>query len=144
KERDAGPFQAKIKHTELAANVSQVGLAWLGVLYFGLKGTGIAFFASYLFYWMLIYAMVRSLSGFRFSAASRGIGLLYLVLITVVFVAWYFVPEGWVMAGGALAMIGAGSFSCRRICSLVPFERLPGPAQRVLVLLRLASPPARV
>lgn len=130
--------------SELAANVSQVGLAWFGVLYFGLKGTGIAFFASYLFYWMLIYVMVRSLSGFRFSAASRGIGALYLVLIALVFVGWYFVPEGWVMAGGTLAMIGAGSFSCRRICSLVPFERLPGPAQRVLVLLRLASPPARV
>ncbi len=130
--------------SELAANAAQVGLAWLGVLYFGLKGTGIAFFASYLFYWMLIYAIVRCLSGFRFSPASRGIGLLYLVLITLVFVGWYFVPEGWVMAGGTLAMIGAGSFSCRRICALVPFERLPGPAQRVLVLLRLASPPARV
>ncbi len=92
----------------------------------------------------MIYAIARGLSGFRFSPASRGIGLLYLVLITLVFVGWYFVPEGWVMAGGTLAMIGAGSFSCRRICALVPFERLPGPAQRVLVLLRLASPPARV
>jgi PST family polysaccharide transporter len=26
--------------SELAANAAQVGLAWLGVLYFGLKGTG--------------------------------------------------------------------------------------------------------
>jgi PST family polysaccharide transporter len=130
--------------SELAANLAQVGLAWLGVLYFGLKGTGMAFFASYLFYWIMIYVIVRSLSGFRFAAASRGIGLLYLALITLLFVGWYLVPEGWIMVLGTLATMGAGTFSCRRICSLVPFERLPGPAQRVLVWLRLAAPPAQV
>ena len=126
--------------TELAANAIQVGLVWVCVLRFGLNGTGIAFFGSYVLFWLMIYAVVRSMSGFRWSAANKEVGLLYGLLITLVFVGWYFVPRPLMVAGGAGITFLAGIYSLKRLCSLVPLERLPRLVQRCLVLLRLAPP----
>ena len=126
--------------TEVAANLMQVGLVWVCVLGFGLKGTGIAFFGGYVFYWFLMYAIVRRMSGFRWSAANKEIGVLYGVMIGVVFVAWYWLPR-WalVVSGTGLALL-AGIYSLKKLCALVPLERLPWPVQRIVVFLRLVSP----
>src|SRR6185295_2931457 len=40
---------------ELAWTVINVGFSWICVSSFGLIGAGIAFFASYVFHWLLIY-----------------------------------------------------------------------------------------
>ena len=65
---------------DLAWTVVNVGLAWLCVGRFGVTGAGIAFFGSYVFHGFLIYPIVRVLSGFRWSAANRKIGMLFLSL----------------------------------------------------------------
>jgi PST family polysaccharide transporter len=124
--------------SELVCNAVQVGFAWICVQRLGLSGTGVAFFGSYVFYWFLIYAIVRSMSGFRWSAANKGIGLLYGVLIGAVFVAWYFLPRPLVMASGVGITLLAGIYSLKKLCTLIPLERLPRLAQRLIVLLRLA------
>jgi len=95
------------------------------VLGCGLAGTGIAFFGGYVFYWFLIYAIVRSVSGFRWSAANKQIGLIYAVMIAGVFGGWYFLPLGVVVVGGTLAAFGAGVYSLRTLCTLIPLDRLP-------------------
>jgi antigen flippase len=125
--------------SETAAHASQLGFAWLGVYYFGLNGTGIAFFVGYVFYWAMIYLIVRSVSGFRWSAANKKLGLLFGVLIAVVFVGWYFLPRPVMMAGGVVITMVAGIYSLKILCALVPLERFPRPAQRLLVLLKLVS-----
>jgi len=129
--------------TELVGNALQVGLIWLCVLRFGLSGTGIGFFGSYIFYCFLVYAIVRSMSGFRWSAANKEIGLLYGVLIGVVFVAWYSLPRPLMVVSGVGITLLAGIYSLKKLCTLVPLERLPRLAQQLTVLLRWAPPPDR-
>jgi enterobacterial common antigen flippase len=127
--------------TELVGSAVQVGLVWVCLPAFGLEGTGIAFFGGYVFFWFLIYAIVRSMSGFRWSAANKGIGLLYGVLIGVVFVGWYSnLPRPLIEVSGTGITLLAGIYSLKKLCTLVPLERLPRLAQRLIVLLRLAPP----
>jgi len=125
--------------SELAASVVQVGLVWACVLQFGLKGTGIAFFGSYVFYWCMIYVIVRSVSGFRWSPENKRLGLLDVALVTALFAGWYVLPHWIVFAGGAVATLLSGIHSLRRLCRLVPLGRFPQPVQRLLMFLRLAS-----
>jgi hypothetical protein len=82
------------------------------------------------------------MSGFRWSVANKEIGLLYGVLIGVVFVAWYFRPRPLMVVNGVGITLLAGIHSLKKLRTLLPLERLPRLAQRVVVLLRLASPPA--
>ena len=133
--------------TELVGNAVQVGLVWVCLLGFGLSGTGIAFFGGLVFFWLMMYAIVRSMSGFRWSAANKEIGLLYGVLIAVVFVAWYLQPRTlsplvFVSGSGVITLL-AGIYSLKKLCALVPLERLPWLTRRLIVVLRLASPPDR-
>jgi enterobacterial common antigen flippase len=128
---------------EVAGNALQVGFVWVCVRRFGLDGTGIAFFASYAFFWFLVYGIVRRMTGFRWSAANKGIGLLYGALIAVVFVGWYLLPRPLLLASGTGMTLLAGVYSLKKLCTLVPLERLPRLAQRVIVALRLAPPTHR-
>ena len=57
--------QAYFFWTELAWTIVNVGLSWLAVCSFGLNGAGMAFFGSYVFHGLMIYPVVRRLSGFR-------------------------------------------------------------------------------
>ena len=124
--------------SELASSVVQVGLVWVCMLGYGLRGTGIAFFGGYVFYLGLIYAIVRWLSRFRWSVANKRLGLLYLALVAALFVGWYLVPLWMAVGSGALMTLLAGVHSLKRLCHLVSLERLPEPVRRMLVLFRFA------
>lgn len=100
--------------SELVGNAVQVGLIWFCVLRFGLSGTGIGFFGSYMFYCFLVYAIVRSMSGFRWSAANRGIGLVYGATIGVVFVGWYFLPRPLMVVSGTGLTLAGGIYSLKK------------------------------
>ena len=54
--------------TEVAATVVHVGLAWLLVRSIGLTGAGMAFFGLYVWHTLLVYVVVRKMTGFRWSA----------------------------------------------------------------------------
>ncbi len=56
--------------TELMGNAVHVALVWIGILYFGLEGTGMAFFGLYVIHTIIILAVVHHLSGFQWSATS--------------------------------------------------------------------------
>jgi PST family polysaccharide transporter len=125
--------------SEVATLSLQVVMVWALVRPFGVKGAGIAFFGSYVFYWFLIYGIVRSVSGFRWNAVNRRIGLLYLSLVSVAFIGWYLpVPPLFAFAVGTALTCFAGVYSLKRLCALAPLHRLPPAAQRLLVFFRFA------
>ena len=62
---------------ETAWAVVAIALAWSCVSRFGLEGAGIAFFLSYVFHGLLIFAIVRHISGFSWSQGSARCGLYF-------------------------------------------------------------------
>jgi PST family polysaccharide transporter len=70
---------------DLAWTIFNLIATWLCVQAFGLEGAGIAFCVSYLFHGLVVYPIVRRLSGFRLSAANqRTAWLCYSVIVLVV------------------------------------------------------------
>jgi enterobacterial common antigen flippase len=117
--------------TEVAWTVVNLGLTWTYVNSFGLNGAGIAFFGSYLFHSLMIYPLVRKLSGFRWSAANKVTGLLFICSIAIVFLGFYVLPPAVATGVGALAMILSGVHSIRVLINLISRDMIP---QRVLQL----------
>jgi PST family polysaccharide transporter len=126
--------------TELLANGLFIALVWAGLSIFGLKGSGIAFFSLYFVYWLGVYLIVRRLSGFRWSAANRQLALVFVPVVTLVFVSRYFLPNPAVVAVGMLLTLVVGIYSLKILCTLVPLERFPGPLRKTLFYFKLASP----
>lgn len=116
--------QAIFFGAELAWTVVNVGLTWICVKSFGLNGAGIAFFGSYVFHGLMIYPIVRGLSGFRWSPANRKTGLLLGSLIAVVFCGVYFLPTLLAYGIGTLAVILSGVYSTRVLLNLVSPDRI--------------------
>ena len=124
--------------SELAGAAVYVGLVWACLCGFGLKGTGIAFFGLYVFYWCLIYGIARRVSGFQWSPTNKRIAVFYGSIVAPIFAAWYFLPHTLLAAGGALITLLAGLYSLKRLSSLVSLERLPQVARWTLAFMRLA------
>jgi antigen flippase len=128
--------------TEVLANAGYAGLVWAGVQVFGLKGTGIAFFALYLIHFTVVYLIVRRLSGFRWSSSNRQLALLFIPLVGVIFIGWYLLPLAGAVILGTVVTLPTGIYSLKLLCTLVPLDRLPRAAQKLVRLFRLA--PANV
>lgn len=125
--------------TEFASYSIQVLLVGWFVAVFGLKGAVIAFFGQYVFYWFLIYIVVRSVSGFRWSSANKRLGLLYCVVVPATFFGGYFLPAAIFVFLGLLTTVAISLHSLRHLAGLVGSESLPRPARRVLAFLRLTN-----
>ena len=126
--------------SEVICNAVYVGLIWIGILKFGLKGAGMAFFGVYIVSLILNYIIVRRLSGFQWSAANRRLALLFAPLIAAIFIAWYVLPHPVAAVLGAAATLTTGIYSLKTLCTLIPLERFPQPARRMIIFFRLASP----
>jgi enterobacterial common antigen flippase len=127
-------------YAELAWTIVAVALAWVCVTSFGLEGAGIAFFGSYVFHGLLLYPIVRWLTGFSWSAGNRRTGMLFLSLTGVVFCSFYMLPFFVACTLGALATVLSGAYSIRVLLRLVPLDRLPRTVRQLLVKLRLSLP----
>jgi Membrane protein involved in the export of O-antigen and teichoic acid len=124
--------------TEILTNLGYVALVWVGIKTVGLNGTGMAFFALYVFNSIVVYVIVRRLTGFSWSAENRKLALVFIPLVGIVFVSWYFLPPVWAAVVGTALTIPAGYFSMKTLCRLVPLERLPKGARKIISLLGLA------
>ena len=102
----------------------------------GLVGAGIAFFASYVFHAFVVYALVRHISGFRWSTGNLGIGLVFIASTGLVFGAFQALPAAWAVAIGALVLLATSAYSVRLLLVLVPPEQMPRPLRRLPALLR--------
>ena len=126
--------------TEFLGNGVFVFFVWAGLNIFGLKGSGIAFFSMYVAYGLIVYFIVRRLIGFRWLAANRRLALIFLPAVTLVFVSRYFLPNLAAIAVGTLLTVVVGIYSLKMLCTLVPLERFPGPARKMILFFKLASP----
>ncbi|HVU28527.1 MAG TPA: polysaccharide biosynthesis C-terminal domain-containing protein, partial [Verrucomicrobiae bacterium] len=125
---------------ELLSNLVSVIFAWVGVQMFGLNGAGIAFFGLYVLNAVGVYWIVRRLTGFRWSAANRRLGFLFAPLTAAVFVGHYIFSDLMsAIFGGAITLL-VGIYSVKVLCALIPLERLPKPARKIILFLRLATP----
>ncbi len=111
--------------TEVAATIVHLGLAWLLVPKLGVSGAGIAFFGLYLWHSVLIYAVVRRLTGFRWSAANRRHGLIMLSFSGLVFLAVGNLPAWLGLLIGSVAVVLTSLYSLRLLLRLLPPESLP-------------------
>jgi antigen flippase len=124
--------------SEFTSNAIYVGLSWLAVEKLGLTGAGIAFFGLYVVYTIGMYFVVRRLSGFQWSWANLRVAALFGPLVVAVFLSQKFLPPVWAGSLGAAAAVFAGIFSLRTLCTLMPMNKLPRLARKLLVLFRMA------
>ena len=61
----------------------------------------------------------------------------FVPLVAVVFGSWYLLPSAAALMVGVAATMASGIYSLRTLCRLLPLERLPQAAQKVIRLLRL-------
>jgi PST family polysaccharide transporter len=131
--------QGLLIFSEFVWAIIAVALAWVCIAWRGLEGAGIAFFLSYICHWIIVYPIVRRLSGFHWSLENRNTGSLFLGLIAIVFGGFYLVPLIWAYLAALVALVICGAYSLRLLLQLVPFDRIPGLIRRSLMLFRLAS-----
>jgi antigen flippase len=110
--------------TEAAATAVHVGLA--------------SFFGLYLWHGVLIYAIVHRLSGFRWSATNRKIGMVFLPLTGFVFCGFYLFPSWLATTLGIAAVCLSCMYSVRTLLQLVPLDSIPFPIRYCLPRLGLA------
>lgn len=123
--------------TEVAWTVVNVALTWLCVMYFGLAGAGAAFFASFVFYYVLIYPIARRLSGFRWSRENKKTTFILLTLTAIAFGGFAFLPPGWALGVGVAVLAIASVYAIRSLLGLVSVYKFPRSIQRILLLFRL-------
>ena len=111
--------------TEVAATFVHVGLAWLLVTQVGLAGAGAAFFGLYVWHGSLIYVIVRQLTGFRWSAATGRVLMVFLPLTVFVFLSFYLFPTWLATSTGIVAALLSGAYSARALVSLLPPQAIP-------------------
>jgi PST family polysaccharide transporter len=116
---------------EIAYAAVFMTLAWAGIRWVGLNGSGMAFFASYVFHGLMLYPVVHRLSGFRWSPANLRLMVLFLASILLTFASQYVLPPWLVTALGTVVVVGACFHSARSLARLVSAERLPRPIRRI-------------
>jgi PST family polysaccharide transporter len=129
--------------TQLAWAIVNVGLSWFCVSRVELNGAGVAFFGSYIFHGLMLYPIVRQLSGFRWSAANVRTGAIFLALIAGVFGGSCILPIPWSVIIGAGGIVVSCAYSVRVLLNLLPAEQIPLPVRRVLALMGVAGWSAR-
>ncbi|HSU52593.1 MAG TPA: O-antigen translocase [Candidatus Dormibacteraeota bacterium] len=122
---------------EVLTNAGYVSLVWLGIKWLGLRGAGVAFFLLYSVNFVALYLVVRRLTGFRWSKASRHLAFLFAPLVLVVFLGCYFLSDWGAALLGAAVTLPAGFYSMKALCRLVPENNLPKPARKLIGLLGL-------
>jgi len=129
--------------TEILSNASYAVLIWLGIKFFGLTGTGIAFVCCQVVHFMMVYVIARRMTGFRWSSANRRLILVFVPMTLAVFCAGLRLDRLPAALLGLAITLPVGIYSLRTLCHLVPLDRLPGLARKFIRLLRLAPPETR-
>jgi O-antigen/teichoic acid export membrane protein len=127
--------------TEVLAFVVHVGLAWYLTARLGLDGAGAAFFGLYVWHGLLIYVIVRRMSGFRWSSMNLRTARIFLPLIGVVFCSFYLLPFPAAVSIGAGAAAFSSLYSLRALLDVLPTERVPISMRRLLARARTRRPP---
>lgn len=128
--------------SELAWTVVNVSLTWICVSSYGVIGTGIAFFGSYVFHGLLIYPIVRRLSDFRWSSENQKTGWLFFSSIAVVFCGLSMLPFPLAAGLGVLAAVLSGAYSIRVFLTMFSLDQIPSPVSQLLARFGFGPPMA--
>jgi len=101
---------------------------------FGVVGAGLAFFGSYIFHGVMIYAVGHNLTGFSWSKQNTQHISLYAVIIAVVFLFFYVLPPLVALGIGMLVFASTLFYSVRTLLRLVPLAKEHPTIVRVLAL----------
>lgn len=123
---------------ELGYTVVHLGLAWICLRALGVDGAGVAFFASYIVHGLIVYPVVRKLTGFRWSGPNLRAGMAFIAATGAVFSGFYWLPSWLATAIGLLATVLSAVISLRVLLRLVSLERAPHAVSRLLAWARLA------
>jgi PST family polysaccharide transporter len=105
--------------TELGANAVHIVLFWFGIIIFGLKGAGMAFFVLYIFYLFLMMYVIKKLTGFGWSDSNRRLAVIIAPAAGTVFLLPRFFPPSVSMASGTALTIGMGIYSLKKLHGMV-------------------------
>jgi PST family polysaccharide transporter len=108
--------------TELAANAVHVALVWIGMAYFGLEGTGMALFALYVFYTIMILAVVHRISNFHWTATSLRLIGITSAGVALTFLLPRFTSQNIALVCGTLLTLVSTIYSLRALYRLVGLE----------------------
>ena len=84
-----------------------------------------AFFGLYVWHSLLIYVLVRQLSGFRWSASNIRLGLFFLPATGLVFGGFMILPVWSATAIGLAVTLLCGVYSLRVLAQLLPMDWVP-------------------
>jgi hypothetical protein len=112
------PAKGKAKiyfYTELSSNLIYIGLCLVLLKYFGLPGTGMAFFGQNSIYLIIIFFVVRSLTGFSCSKENWQLILMVIPTVTIVYVSVTYLPALWAVSVGAAMTLVTGSYCLKSL-----------------------------
>lgn len=129
--------------TELAAAAVQVGLAWVLLQYFGLVGAGLAYVGLYIWHGLVVYFLVRRMTGFRWSRENVVLLVTFIGLTCSVLLAVETLPLWPGLAIALAATVVASWYSLGQLVRLVPEHWVPE-GLRPLIYFVLRYEPAQV
>lgn len=121
--------------TELFANCTHLVLIWLAIKYFGLTGTGMAFFTMYLLYGLLIYWTAKKYYEFILSRNNIRILVIVASATGVVFISPYIFKYGMALTLNVVITIAIGLYAIRAILKLGGEGMMPSFVIRLKTIL---------
>jgi enterobacterial common antigen flippase len=111
--------------TELAWAVVNVALTWWCVSRFGAVGAGLAFFGSYVFHGLMLYPIVKKMTGFGWSVANRQTAGACFSAIAAVFLGFVILPPQVALVWGVLVAVLSSWLALRAVQRLLSPDRMP-------------------
>jgi enterobacterial common antigen flippase len=128
--------------TDAAAYSIYILLAWLGLKFLGLQGVGIAYLGLYAFHWVMIYAVVRRMSGYRWSTKNVRLIVLAVLSAGAALGARQLLSDPWATIVGCSLALAAAVYCLRKIVDLVGIEEIRRYSQRIPFIGSLCRKPA--
>lgn len=125
--------------TELAWVAVNIGTSIAFVQLWGMTGIGVAFMLSYVFHALMIYPIVRRMTGFRWSRDNFLTGLLFTSITMLVCTGFLWLPPLLAYALGVIATLVSCTFSLFTLATLVSPNRLPRRLHGLLGRIRRVS-----
>jgi PST family polysaccharide transporter len=122
---------------EAAWATFNVASTWWGLRVFGLEGAGIAFMLSYVFHALIVYPMVRSMTGFRWSGENLRTGSTFLLAGTALLATQRVLPPWPAFAFGACLTLASLWYCVRTLARL---STAKGSLPAIRRLLRFGGP----
>lgn len=122
---------------EVAWGVVSLALAYSLIPRLGLRGAGITYCLSYCFHCLMIWAVVHRLSGFTWSRENVRVGSVSIALIVGAFLSAIALPATVAIPLGAVILLLSVVYSSRILTTMVPMERVPPIAKRLLTACHL-------